>query len=52
MVPTSPTRELYVQGSQEHQRPGSNPPHWTIEDRRSHYWAAGVSYATEGCRRL
>ena len=25
MVPTSPTRELYVQGSQEHQRPGSNP---------------------------
>ena len=25
MVPTSPTRELYVQGSQEHQRLGSNP---------------------------
>ena len=26
MVPTSPTRELYVQGSQEHKRLGSNPP--------------------------
>ena len=25
VVPTSPTRELYVQGSQEHQLPGSNP---------------------------
>ena len=25
MVPTSPTRELYVPGSQEHQRLGSNP---------------------------
>ena len=25
MVPMSPTRELYVQRSQEHQRPGSYP---------------------------
>ena len=25
VVPTTPTRELYVQGSQEHQLPGSNP---------------------------
>ena len=25
VVPTTPTRELYVQGTQEHQLPGSNP---------------------------
>ena len=32
--------------------PGIEPPHWTTEDLRSHYWAAGVSYVTWGFRRL
>ena len=44
MVPTMPTRELYVQGTQEPQPPGIEPPHWTTEDYRSRYWAVYVSY--------
>ena len=44
MVPTMPTRELYVQGTQEPQLPGIEPPHWTTEDYRSRYWAIYVSY--------
>ena len=43
VVPTMPTRELYVQGSQEHQLPGIEPPHWTTKDYRSRYWAVYVS---------
>ena len=39
-----PTRELYVQGTQEQQLPGFKPPHWTTEDYRSRYWAVYVSY--------
>ena len=39
-----PTRELYVQGTQEPQPPGIEPPHWTTEDYRSRYWAVHVSY--------
>ena len=39
-----PTRELYVQGTQEPQPPGIEPPHWTTEDYRSRYWAVYVSY--------
>ena len=44
VVPTMPTRELYVQGTQEQQLPGIEPPHWTTEDYRSRYWAVYVSY--------
>ena len=44
MVPTMPTRELYVLGTQEPQPPGIEPPHWTTEDYRSRYWAVYVSY--------
>ena len=44
MVPTMPTRELYVQGTQEPQPPGIKPPDWTTEDYRSRYWAVYVSY--------
>ena len=44
VVPTMPTRELYVQGTQEPQLPGIEPPHWTTEDYRSRYWAVYVSY--------
>ena len=29
VVPTMPTRELYVQGTQEPQPPGIEPPHWS-----------------------
>ena len=43
VVPTMPTRELYVQGTQEHQLPGIEPPHCTTEDYRSRYWAVYVS---------
>ena len=39
-----PTRELYVQGTQEHQLPGIEPSHWTTEDYRSRYWPVYVSY--------
>ena len=44
MVPTMPTRELYVQGTQEPQPPGIEPPHWTTEDYRSRRWAVYVSF--------
>ena len=43
MVPTMPTRELYMQGTQEPQPPGIEPPHWTTKDYRSRYWAVYVS---------
>ena len=43
MVPTMPTRELYVQGTQG-QSPGIEPPHWTTEDYCSRHWAVYVSY--------
>ena len=48
MVPTMPTRELYVQGTQEPQPPGIEPLHWTTEDYRSRYWAVYVSYQFPG----
>ena len=47
MVPTMPTRELYVQGTQG-QPPGIEPPHWTTEDFRSRHWAVYVSYHLQG----
>ena len=43
VVPTMPTRELYVQGNQGHS-PGIEPPLWTTEDYRSLCWAVYVSY--------
>ena len=44
MVQTMPTRELYMQGTQEPKPPGIEPPHWTTEDYRSRHWAVYVSY--------
>ena len=48
VVPTSATRELYLQlaGIPGAPMPGIEPLHWTTEDLRSHYWAAGVCYMT------
>ena len=43
VVPTMPTRELYMQGNQGHS-PGIEPPLWTTEDYRSLRWAVYVSY--------
>ena len=46
MVPTMPTRELYVQGTQEQQLPGIEPPHWTTEgDRSRHGGGGGIKMA-------
>ena len=43
VVPTMPTRELYVQGNQGCS-PGIESPLWMTEDYRSLRWAVYVSY--------
>ena len=42
------TKELYVQGIQEQQLPGIEPPHCTNEDYRSRHWANYVSCRLSG----
>ena len=52
VVPTMPTRELYVQGTQG-QSPGIEPPHWMTEDYRSRHWAVygGIFALRAHCKR-
>ena len=47
VVPTMPTRELYVQGNQGHS-PGIETPLLTTEDHYSLRWAVYVSYLPPG----